>query len=211
MESSALLGFAAVALALIVVPGPDWAHVLAAGARDRIVAPAVSGIAIGYVIVTAVLVAGLGPLVTGLPGALATLTVVGGGYLVWVGIRTLRTARHAAIGAEQVAIPAMSGRSHLRRGIGVSALNPKSLLLFLAILPQFAHASIPWPLPVQLGALGGVYVLISILFLASLGLAAERVLGARPGVARATSTVAGVAMVLAGVALLIERVLTVLT
>ena len=41
MEPSAVLGFAVVAFALIAVPGPDWAFVLAAGARDHVVLPAV--------------------------------------------------------------------------------------------------------------------------------------------------------------------------
>ena len=40
MEPTAVLGFAAIAFALIAVPGPDWAYVLAAGARDHVVMPA---------------------------------------------------------------------------------------------------------------------------------------------------------------------------
>ena len=41
MALSALLGFAVVAFTLIVVPGPDWAYVLAAGTRDHVVVPVV--------------------------------------------------------------------------------------------------------------------------------------------------------------------------
>ena len=53
MELSAVLGFAVVAFTLIVVPGPDWAYVLAAGARDHVVVPVVGGILLGYVMITA--------------------------------------------------------------------------------------------------------------------------------------------------------------
>jgi threonine/homoserine/homoserine lactone efflux protein len=43
MELSAVLGFAVIALTLIVVPGPDWAYVLAVGTRDHVVLPVVTG------------------------------------------------------------------------------------------------------------------------------------------------------------------------
>ncbi len=40
------------------------------------------------------------------------------------------------------------------KGLGVSALNPKGLLLFLALLPQFTDSHSPWPIPLQIVALG---------------------------------------------------------
>ena len=204
MELSAVLGFALVAVALIAVPGPDWAYVLASGARDHVVAPAVSGILLGYVLITAVVVVGVGPLATTLPAALLVLTVVGAGYLVYLGICTLR--RPAGVGS---ACPAASqGRTPLRyvaRGVGVSALNPKGLLLFLSILPQCERPEAAWPLPAQLATLGAVFIVICAAFYLPLGHAADRVLGARPGVARAVSKVAGCAMIVVGLGLLAER------
>jgi threonine/homoserine/homoserine lactone efflux protein len=205
MELSAVLGFAFIAFALIAVPGPDWAFVLAAGSRDQVVVPVVSGILLGYALITLVVVAGVAPLVASAPLALAVLTVAGAGYLIYLGIRVLRssgTLDHAGTPSS----PAMSGRRFLVRGIGVSALNPKGLLIFLSILPQFARPAASWPLPAQLAALGGVYILICAAVYLPLGATAARVLGARPGVARATTRVAGAAMVLVGVALLAERV-----
>src|ERR1700722_11655942 len=40
------------------------------------------------------------------------------------------------------------------RGLGISALNPKGLLLFLALLPQFTDSNSPWPIPLQIVPLG---------------------------------------------------------
>ena len=64
----------------------------------------------------------------------------------------------------------------------MSALNPKGLLIFLSILPQFTRTASGWPLPMQLAALGGVFIAICALFYLPLGHAASRVLGARPGI-----------------------------
>jgi arginine exporter protein ArgO len=77
VELSAVFGFAAVALAMIAVPGPDWAYVLAAGTRNHVVWPVVSGIAIGYALITAVVALGVGPLIATRPLALTALTAVG--------------------------------------------------------------------------------------------------------------------------------------
>lgn len=213
MELTSVLGFAAIAFTLIVVPGPDWAYILAAGTRDHVVLPAVSGIMAGYVLITAVVVVGAGPLVAGVPFALTALTLAGACYLAHLGIRTLQSTRAAAHQAPVLAAGsaplAGSPLQYLTRGIGVSALNPKGLLVFLSILPQFTRAG-GWPLPVQLAVLGAVFTFLTGAFYLPLGYACDRVLGARPGVARVTTRIAGTAMILVGVALLAERLATVL-
>lgn len=206
MELSAVLGFAAVAVALIAVPGPDWAYVLAAGARDHVVAPVVGGILLGYALITAVVVAGIGPLVAAVPTAQAALTVGGAGYLTYLGVRTLRSPGHLDAGSTAAA---SSPLRYLIRGIGVSALNPKGLLIFLAVLPQFTRSA-GWPVPAQLATLGGVFVAICALFYLPLGHIAHRVLGARPGIARVTTKIAGASLILVGVALLTEQVIPLL-
>ncbi|MEV0155563.1 LysE family translocator [Micromonospora sp. NPDC050686] len=207
MQLSAVLAFAAIAFTLIAVPGPDWAYVLAAGARDHVVLPVVGGVMAGYVILTAIMVAGVGPLVAAAPATLTALTIAGSAYLVHLGIRVL--ARPGGIersGATGTALAA-SRLGYLRRGMGVSALNPKGLLIFLSILPQFTRSENDWPLPMQLGALGIVFVLICAVVYIPLGHAADRVLGARPGIARRTTQLAGATMIVVGLALLGERII----
>ncbi|HMK97750.1 MAG TPA: LysE family translocator [Acidimicrobiales bacterium] len=206
MALTTLLGFAAIAFTLIVVPGPDWAYVLAASARDHVVIPVVAGIAAGYTLVTLVVVAGVGTLVANVSFALTALTIAGASYLAYLGTRTLRSSTHTAPSAKSSAPLASTPLRYLTRGIGVSALNPKGLLVFLSILPQFASATAAWPLPAQLGVLGAVFILIAAAVYLAVGYTANRVFNARPSIARATNKVAGVAMIVVGVALLAERI-----
>ncbi|HEU4329813.1 MAG TPA: LysE family translocator [Lapillicoccus sp.] len=203
MELSAVLGFAAIAVTLVVVPGPDWAYVLAAGTRDHVVLPVVAGILLGYALVTAAVAAGVGPLVASAPAALTALTLAGAAYLTYLGVRTLRAPARVDAGPTEAL--ASSRLRYLVRGVGVSSMNPKGLLIFLSVLPQFTR-TVGWPAPLQLATLGGVFIAICALFYLPLGLAADRALGSRPGVAWVTSRVAGAAMVVVGLALLVERV-----
>lgn len=209
MDSSRLLAFAGMATMLIVVPGPDWAFVLAAGVRDRVVAPAVTGLVVGYGLLTAMVAAGIGPLVTSAPSALDVLTLVGATYLIHLGAGILRSSgtRHHSHPTATIDSAASlgSGRRTIRRGIGVSALNPKGLLFFVAFLPQFARPTDPWPLHVQLVVLGGVWALICAVFYTALGYTSGRALAARPRLVRLITRVAGAAMIIIGVVLLGEQ------
>lgn len=209
MELTAILGFAVIAFTLIVVPGPDWAYILAAGARDHVVVPVVSGVMAGYALITLVLVVGLGALVAAVPGVLLTLTVMGSTYLLYLGWKTLRSANVASYGQIQGA-PATTRRAYFARGVGVSALNPKALLLFLSILPQFTRVSAEWPMPAQFAALGGLYILMASLIYLLLGFAADKVLGSRPKVAQNVTKIAGVAMIILGIGLIAERVVEII-
>ena len=79
----------------------------------------------------------MGALVTTVPHALSTLTVVGAAYLVYLGCGPLT----------KPTIPHADGRNPRRallKGIGTSGLNPKGLLLFLAVLPQFTDRDGRW-------------------------------------------------------------------
>jgi threonine/homoserine/homoserine lactone efflux protein len=91
--------------------------------------------------------------------------------------------------------------------MGVSALNPKGLLLFLALLPQFTSPHDPWPLAAQLAVLGLVFVLTCGAFYLCLGSFARRIVHARPAAAQAITRLAGAAMIVVGALLLIERLI----
>jgi len=203
MAASSVATFWLIAILLIIVPGPDWAFTLSAGLRGGSVAAAVGGLAIGYAAITSVVAAGVGTLVARTPGILTGLTVAGGLYLMWHGARTFAVARAAPIAA--AGAPAGRNRALLIRGIGVSGLNPKGLLVLLALLPQFASPRGSWPLSAQLGLLGLVFTLSCALFYLGLGSSARKVLLTRPRAAAAISRLSGAAMFVIGAALLIER------
>jgi threonine/homoserine/homoserine lactone efflux protein len=101
--------------------------------------------------------------------------------------------------------PAGAGRAVVVRGVGVSALNPKGLLLFLALLPQFTSPRWSWPLTAQLGLLGLVFAASCGAFYLGLGSAARKILSARPSAARAVTRFSGAAMVVIGALLLVRH------
>jgi threonine/homoserine/homoserine lactone efflux protein len=204
MAARSVFAFWAVASLLIMVPGADWAFVLGSGLRGRTVVPAVGGLVLGYAGVTVVVAAGVGALVARSPSFLTGLTVAGGLYLMWHGARTF--ARSSAPSAPADA-PAGPSRGVLARGVGVSALNPKGLLVFLALLPQFTDPHGSWPLAAQIGMLGLVFVLTCAVFYLCLGSFARSILRARPGAALVVTRLSGAAMVVIGALLLAERLI----
>jgi len=204
MAASSVVAFWAVASLLIVVPGADWAFVLGSGLRGHTVVPAVGGLVLGYAGVTVVVAAGVGTLVARSAALLTGLTVAGGLYLMWHGARTFARPSAPSGPADGAA---GTSRGLLARGVGVSALNPKGLLVFLALLPQFTDPHGSWPLAAQLAMLGLVFVLTCAVFYLCLGSFARSVLHARPAAALAVTRFSGVAMVVIGALLLAERLI----
>jgi threonine/homoserine/homoserine lactone efflux protein len=197
-----IAAFWAVSFLFVITPGADWAYAIAAGLRHRTVLPAVGGLLAGHLLATAVVAAGVAAMVARTPVALTVLTVVGAAYLVWLGFATLTHPSTPYAGVEQHA-----DTSWLRqavKGLGISGLNPKVFLLFLALLPQFTVADATWPVALQIVTLGLVHVASCAMVYTGVGTAARKVLGARPAVAQAVSRFSGAAMVLIGVVLVVE-------
>jgi threonine/homoserine/homoserine lactone efflux protein len=91
------------------------------------------------------------------------------------------------------------------KGAGISGLNPKVFLLFLALLPQFIDPIADWPLAAQVVSLGLVHGASCALVYTGVGAGARLVLRARPTAAQAVTRFSGAAMVLVGVLLLVEQ------
>ncbi|QTD99175.1 LysE family translocator [Streptomyces cyanogenus] len=204
MDSGLLFSFLVVDLLLVCVPGADWAYVIAAALRGGSVARAVAGLVCGYALHTALATAGLAVLVAGSPRLLTALTVAGAGYLLWLGWGVLR--RPAVPDADGAAAP--GGRLFLR-GATISGLNPKGLLLYLSVLPQFltltgAHL----PVPAQTAALGLLHMACCAAVYFTVGALARVLLTARPAAARAVTRTSGAAMLGIGALLLVERLST---
>ncbi|MFG2791473.1 LysE family translocator [Streptomyces sp. NPDC048419] len=202
MTSGTLLSFLALDLLLVCVPGADWAYVIAAGVRGRSVPRAVAGLVGGYALHTALAVAGLAVLVASSPGLLTALTVVGAGYLVWLGWSVLR----------RPAAPAAAGETHsgglFLRGAAISGLNPKGLLLYLSVMPQFlvtrgAHP----PVAAQTALLGLLHMACCAAVYLTVGVTSRALLAARPTAARAVGRTSGAAMLGIGALLLAQHAL----
>lgn len=202
MAASSVLSFWVVAAVLIAVPGPDWAFAIGAGLR-RQAAPAAVGIALGYLVMTIVVAAGLGLVIGSTPAALTVLTVAGGGYLIWLGIGVLRRPATPSTEPERHGSSRTTTALH---GMAVAGLNPKGLLIFVALLPQFSDADASLPLPAQLAILGLTFSVTCAVVYLGVGAAAQSLLRARPGVARSVSRLSGGAMAVLGAVLLLEHV-----
>ena len=203
MAISAVTAFWGVSMLFVITPGADWAYAISAGIRRR-AAPAVLGMLLGHLMAIVVVAAGVGAVVARYPIALTVLTVAGALYLVWLGISALRTPAVVRAGAELV--ETSPGRWMLK-GFGISGMNPKVFLLFLAILPQFTGAASPWPIGMQIAVLGGVHMVSCAAVYFAVGFGASSVLQARPKAARAVGAASGVAMIVIGVILLVGQLI----
>ena len=149
MNAELLLACWGVMTLMVLVPGPDWAYIMAAGTRDRTILPALGGILIGYLAAVTAVAVGVGAAVAALPWVLVGLTFAAAGYLSFLGVRILRRPPVVAtvgpdgqVGSSAPATGADT-RSWLRlvQGVGVSGLNPKGLLVLVVLLPQFTAVS----------------------------------------------------------------------
>ena len=127
--------FAATVLPLIVTPGPDVLLVASqglSGGRAGVVR-AVAGILTGYTLHGVLAAIGVAALVAASPLLFALLRWAGVAYLAYLAVRMLQAAWSGP-----AAIPA-DGRRRLSilRGFLTSFLNPKGLLMYLSVLPQF--------------------------------------------------------------------------
>ena len=207
MDLAPLLGFAAVSLTLSLTPGADWAYTIAAGLRGGSPVPSVAGLCTGYVGHTALVATGLGVLLAARPDLVAWLSMAGAIYLLWLGTATARGWRtagyHTAAEGARPRIPGALG--DFLRGAGTSGINPKALLLYLAVMPQFIRAASPVPVPLQTAALGLTHVAITVVVYGLVAVAARRLLRAAPRRAQLVTLASGIIMLGIGSALLIEQ------
>lgn len=203
MLAGAVLAFWGVSMLFVITPGADWAYAITAGLARR-ATPAVLGLLTGHLAATVVVAAGVGSVVANAPAALIVLTIAGSLYLVWLGIGTLR--RPAIVHAGPGAVAVTSWRWGVK-GFGVSGLNPKLLLLFLAVLPQFISPTTGLPAGVQITILGLVHVTSCAVVYFTVAYVARRALGSRPTTARIVGRVSGVLMIGIGLVLLAEQLL----
>lgn len=203
MQIGSVVAFWGVSALFVLTPGADWAYSITAGLARRTV-PAVLGLLAGHVLATAVVATGVGGLVAAFPAAMTVLTIAGSAYLVWLGVGNLRHPSVVHAGAAQAA--GSRWRWGLR-GFGVSGLNPKVFLLFLAILPQFVLPAGAVPTGVQILILGLVHVTSCAVVYLLVGYGAHTVLGSRPVAARAVGIASGIAMIGIGLFLIADKLL----
>ncbi len=157
---SAFPVYIAASLVLLVIPGPAVLFIVARSGAQGTRAGLVSVLGVHAASVVHVLaaVAGLSALVVASSIAFTAVKVVGVFYLIYLGIKSIRSARTAAMVAEPTIRPE---KQLFAEAFLVSLFNPKVALFFLAFLPQFVergHAPI-WS---QTLVLGAVYIVLGL-------------------------------------------------
>jgi threonine/homoserine/homoserine lactone efflux protein len=185
-----LLEFAITAFVLIVVPGPSVLFVVSRGvALGRRAALATVIGNTGGVMVQAVLVAlGLGALVERSDAVFTVVKLVGAVYLLILGVRMLRN-RHGLAQLHDATDVPKGTRRIVREGFVVGLTNPKAVIIFTVVLPQFADPS-RGHVPLQLLVLAGLFLTIGVVSDSAWAIASGT---ARTWIARSTGRLEAVA------------------
>jgi threonine/homoserine/homoserine lactone efflux protein len=175
ISSSQLLPWALASFVLIVIPGPGVLFVVGrALAHGRAVALATAcGHAAGNYVMAACVAVGLGTVVEQSAQAFVVVKLAGALYLIWLGIQAFRRRKTLA-GAFGVAAAPHGGVKAAREGFVVGITNPKALILFGAVLPQFVNRA-AGHVPVQMLLLALVSVSIGVISDSVWGCAASAV------------------------------------
>ncbi|GAA4404221.1 LysE family translocator [Fodinibacter luteus] len=173
-SASTLAAFAVASVVIIAIPGPSVlftiGRALSAGRREALLT--VVGNALGILTQICALAVGLGPLVAASATAYTALKVVGAGYLVWLGVQAIRN-RRALAAAFEAGVPLTAPTLHaVRAGYVVGVTNPKTIVFFAALLPQFVDPSAP--VLGQLVALGAVFAVLALVMDGTVALVASR-------------------------------------
>lgn len=133
---STLIAFSGATLLLVLLPGPNLLFILGAGIDGgrRTAIAAALGVELGTMIHVVAAALGLSAVLQSSAAAFSTVKYLGVAYLVYLGVRSLRSGHDARAG--ETAAPQSILRA-MQRGAFVNVLNPKVSLFFLAFLPQF--------------------------------------------------------------------------
>ncbi len=163
-ELAPLTTFLVASILFIQVPGPSLlftiGRALTVGRADALWS--VVGNALGLVFQVLGVTLGLGALVAASAAAFTVLKLVGAVYVAWLGIQAIRHRgdARAALLASGVQQGRTSAASSVRTGLVVGATNPKTIVFFAAVLPQFVNESAP--AAPQLLLLGGVFSVMAV-------------------------------------------------
>lgn len=180
-QGTTLLAFAAVALAMVLTPGPNMIYLISRSITQGAGAGLVSlaGVALGFVFYMLCAAFGITALIFAVPYAYDALRLAGAAYLAWLAWLALKPGGKSPFQVRQ--LPVDSPRRLFVMGFLTNLLNPKIAMLYLALLPQFIDPS--QSVLAQSIMLGAVQIAVSITVNAMIAIAAGSIatfLAARP-------------------------------
>jgi threonine/homoserine/homoserine lactone efflux protein len=206
---SAFAAFLGISAIVIVTPGQDTVLTIRntlLGGRQAGVATA-AGVALGQASWTLAASLGLTALLVAWEPAFAAIRLVGAGYLIYLGAHSIRRAIWPAPAAHttpEQRTTDLTPANALRQGVLSNLGNPKMVIFFSSLLPQFVEAGSSTF--VSMLALGLVFGAMTLTWLSAYATVIARVghfLG-RPRIQRAFSAVMGALLVAFGVRLAVE-------
>lgn len=205
MTFTVWLTFFATEIVLCLTPGPAVLFVVSQALRygGRRSLWANGGILLGNLLYFVLSAVGIGALIASSYELFVILKYAGALYLIGLGVMTI-LGRGAALRPD-VAAPEITGRRLLLRGFLLQAANPKALIFFTALLPQFVSPSAP--IAPQIAILALTSTAAEFFVLGTYGFFSGRaaVAASTPRFARMTNYAAGALLVIAGAALGLTR------
>jgi threonine/homoserine/homoserine lactone efflux protein len=166
METATLILFAATVLPLICTPGPDMLFVTSqalsggTGAGLR----ATAGICLGYIVHSVLVALGVAAVIAASPVLFEALRWFGVAYLVYLASQLIRSASRRG----KSTLSSAPGVAVLQRGFLTAVLNPKGMMIYFAILPQFMNHT--QGIAIQAAALSAIFVILCAIVYAVLSL-----------------------------------------
>ena len=156
-----VLAFALTSLVLIAIPGPSVLFVigrsLALGRKGGLLS--VLGNALGMVPQIIAVALGVGVVLAQSVVLFTIIKIAGAAYLVYLGIQAIR--HRGGTTTAPGPVPPSSTWRMVREGFLVGATNPKTIVFFVAVLPQFVDYA-AGSIPLQLALLGVIFLLIAL-------------------------------------------------
>jgi threonine/homoserine/homoserine lactone efflux protein len=204
MDLSLWLAFAAASLAVVLIPGPTVTLVVGyALAQGRSAALAIAlGVALGDLVAMTLSLAGMGAILAASATLFTAAKIAGAAYLAWLGWKLWTAPVNAG---DAAATPPQSARRMFAHAFAVTALNPKSLIFFVAFTPQFIDRAAPYAPQVMI--LVATFVTFGLLNALAYGIAASGARGllTRPAVLRTVNRVGGGVLMSAAAAAAVSR------
>lgn len=202
-----LVPYIVASVLIILAPGPSVLFTIArAIAWGRTIAiMTVAGNALGMLVLSAGVAVGLGPILQSSDLLYSSVQWAGGFYLVWMGIDAIRHRVIAAADMTDTTGGQPRGLVTLRQGFLVGVLNPKAIVFFAAVLPQFVDQDFG-SVTLQLLTLGAIFSGLAFIFDGMWGVIAGSArdwLSAHPTRLVTLRVVGGCVMMMLGVAILV--------
>ena len=182
LHTSSLLGFALLALGMVLTPGPNMVYVVSRsicqGRRAGLIS--LGGVGVAFVVYMLAAALGITSLLMAVPFAYDALRLAGAAYLGYLAWQALKPGGRSPFAVQS--LPIDSPRRLFAMGFMTNLLNPKVALLYLSLLPQFIDPTIG-SVFAQAVLLGTVQIAISLSVNGMLAIAAgsiARFLGTRP-------------------------------